>query len=147
MRVGVALVCLLAGCAGDLTLPGSTQPVMLRMLSGNGQKAHPGTQLEEPLVVQVLDAEGEPVLGARVEFGLLGDPPGAEVDPSIVTTDDDGRAEAFVTLGAVRGEHLVLARVADAASPELTTRFRVIAVGGGAGGGGGQGDDDHEEDD
>lgn len=152
MRVSIAAVCLLVGCSGgDLTLPGSADPVNLRIVSGDGQRADAGDLLEQPLVVQVLDSDGSPVPGSRVEFGFLGDVPGGAIDPALATTDDDGRAEAFVRLGLEDGEQLILARVAGTASPELSARFSVVAVGSGGGGGGkkdgkgkgkNQGDDD-----
>ena len=140
MRVCVAVVCLLVGCsAGDLTLPtGSADPAKLKALSGDGQKADAGTLLQEPLVVQVLDADSTPVIGATVEFGFLGDVPGAGVDPTLVTTSDDGRAEAFVRLGTEKGEQMIIARVTGTASPELSAHFRAIATGS---------DDDDDDDD
>jgi hypothetical protein len=158
MRVRAALVCLLLGCsAGDLTLPDTPDPVTLKILSGNRQQADAGTLLDRPVVVQVLDDAGKPVTDASVEFDFLGEVPGAAVDPGVVTTSDDGTAEAFVRLGATTGTQMVLARVAGAPSPELSARFTVIALGsrGGDGGddrgpGGGNGNGsggDHGEDD
>jgi hypothetical protein len=147
MRVGVAVVCLLLGCsAGDLTLPGSAEPVKLDILSGDGQRADPGTLLPRPLVVELLDADSNPVPGGRVEFGFLGDVPGAGVDPALATTGEDGRAEAFVRLGTESGEQLIVARVVGTVSPDLSARFRVIAKDGEDGGGGGD-DDDGDDDD
>jgi len=157
MRVSVAVLALLVGCSGgDLTLPDSAEPVTLKILAGDGQKADAGALLQQPLVVQVLGADSTPVLGARVEFGFLGDVPGAGVDPPLVTTGDDGRAEAFVRLGTVTGEQLIIARVAGTTSPDLSARFRAVAQAGdgdggedddggdndGPGGGDGGGDDD-----
>jgi hypothetical protein len=53
-----------------------------------------------------------------------------------VTTDSEGRAEAFVRLGSETGEHLIIARVAGTASPDLSARFSVVATSSGSGGGG-----------
>jgi hypothetical protein len=137
MRVDIAAVCLLVGCSGgDLVLPGSAEPVSLTIVSGDGQRADAGDLLEQPLVVQVLASDGSPVPGASIEFGFLGDVPGAAVDPALTTTDDEGRAEAFVRLGTESGEHLIIARVSGTASPDLSARFSVVALGGGGGGGG-----------
>ena len=97
MRVSTVAVCLLVGCSGgDLTLPDSAHPVTLRIVSGDGQRAVAGDLLAQPLVVQVLDSDANPVPDARVEFGFLGAVPGAAVDPGLVTTDAEGRAEAVV---------------------------------------------------
>jgi hypothetical protein len=145
MRI-VTLVCLLVACSGgDLTLPSSAESLTLKRLSGDGQRAPAGAPLQEPLVVQVLDADSTPVRGATVEFGFLGDPPGAVIDPPLVTTGDDGRAETFARLGTVHGEQLIIARVAGTASPDLSAHFVAIALR--SGGGGGGDDDDDEEDD
>jgi hypothetical protein len=160
MRVSVVFACLLAGCgAADLTLPDSSRPVTLSIVSGDGQRADAGTLLGLPLVVRVLDDASNPVPDASVEFGFLGEVPGAGVDPGVVTTGDDGTAEAFVRLGTTSGTQMVLAQVVGAASPELSARFRVIALnvpGGGGGDGRGPGngngngsgkDDEDDEDD
>jgi hypothetical protein len=140
MRVSTVAVCLLVGCSGgDLTLPDSAHPVTLRIVSGDGQRADAGDLLAQPLVVQVLDSDANPVPDARVEFGFLGDVPGAAVDPGLVTTDAEGRAEAVVRLGSETGEHLIIARVVGAASPDLSARFSVVAT---SSGGGGKKDDE-----
>ena len=134
MRVSTVAVCLLVGCSGgDLTLPDSADPVTLRIVSGDGQRADAGDLLAQPLVVQVLDSDANPVPDARVEFGFLGEVPGAAVDPALVTTDDEGRAEAFVRLGSETGEHLIIARVAGTASSDLSARFSVVALSSGGG--------------
>ncbi len=137
MRVSIAAVCLLVGCSGgDLTLPASASPAVLTIVSGDDQRADPGDLLEQPLVVQLLASDTTPVPGASVEFGFLGDVPGAAVNPALTTTDDEGYAEAFVRLGTESGEHLVIARVVGSASPDLSARFSVVALSGGGGGGG-----------
>jgi hypothetical protein len=155
MRVSVAFVCLLVGCAAaDLTLPDSAQPVILSIVSGDRQRADAGTLLEEPLVVRVLDHASDPVPGASVEFGFLGEVPGAGIDPGVVTTADDGTAETFVRLGTISGTQMILAQVVGADSPELSARFRVIALnvggsdggpGNGNGNGNGSGHDDEDD--
>ena len=139
MRIGVAFACLLVGCGGDLTLPDTPHPLSLSIVSGNGQRADAGALLDHPLVVQVFDDSSEPLPGAKVEFGFLGELPGAGVDPGVVTTGDDGTAEAIVRLGTISGPQMIVARVVGAATPELTARFELIAVGARGGGGNGRG--------
>jgi hypothetical protein len=153
MRVSIAAVCLLVGCSGDLTLPGSANPVTLTVVSGDGQQADAGDLLEQPLVVKVLASDGTPVPGASVEFGFLGEVPGGVVDPAVTTTDDEGQAKAFVRLGTESGEHQIIAQVAGTSSPDLRARFSVVALGGDGGGGGkkddkgrGHGNDDDDDD-
>ncbi|HEY7615006.1 MAG TPA: hypothetical protein VH764_18575 [Gemmatimonadales bacterium] len=141
MRISVAFACLLVGCgAGDLTLPESSQPVVLSIVSGDGQRADAGTLLDRPLIVRVLDDSSNPVEGASVEFSFLGEVPGAGIDPGVVATGEDGTAEAVVRLGTISGPQMIVARVVGAATPELTARFLVTAVDA-RGGGDGDGDD------
>ena len=153
MRVHIiAAACLLAGCSGgDLTLPDSADPSALRIVSGDDQRADAGEALSLPLVVQVLDADGGPIPETRVEFGFLGEVPGAAIDPAVVTTDTEGQAQAFVRLGTVSGEQLIIARVAGTAAPDLSARFSVVALAGGPDGGGKKDDkgkgNGHDEDD
>jgi hypothetical protein len=154
MRVTTAAVCLLVGCSGgDLTLPESAEPVSLTILSGDGQRAEAGDLLEQPLVVQLLASNLTPIPGASVEFGFLGEVPGAAIDPALATTDGEGRAEARVWLGTESGEHQIIAWVVGTDSPDLRARFSVIALSDNGGGGGkkddkgkGHGRDDDDDD-
>jgi hypothetical protein len=157
MRTPIAALCLLLGCSGgDLTLPGSdSEPDALRIVAGDDQRAPTGTLLEQPLVVEVLDAAAAPVAGSLVEFSFVGELPGAGLDPAAVTTGADGRAAAVVRLGVVSGEQLIVARVSGTTSPNLAARFTAVAVGGGGDGDGdgkgkgkkGDGDADDDEND
>jgi hypothetical protein len=146
--LGLGLGIALAGCGGDLTLPddGSPppddrSPAALLVFSGDGQEARVGRRLSRPLVVRVTDASARGVAGVPVAFGFREAVPDAEVDPTIETTDEDGKASAQVTLGSTAGSHTVEARVAQ---PSLLATFGVTAVprGGSGGGDGGGGDDD-----
>jgi hypothetical protein len=145
LPVAAAAACLVIGCSsGDLTLPGGSEPNSLLPLSGDDQRAKPGTVLDRPLVVQVLDQSSQPVAGATVEFSFIGAIPDAGLDPGSAATDENGRASVFVRLGSVTGEQLILARVAGSSSPDLSAQFSAVATGGkGNGEGGGQdGDED-----
>ena len=58
-----------AACGGDdLTLPGSGDPATLRIVAGDGQRGPLGEALTNPLVGQLVDAEGLPVEGRAVVF-------------------------------------------------------------------------------
>jgi hypothetical protein len=134
IRVAAAAACLVVGCSGgDLTLPGQSEPNSLVPLSGDDQRAKAGTVLDQPLVVQVLDEGFQPFPGATVEFSFVGEIPGAGLEPSIVSTDENGRASAVVRLGSVAGEQLIVARVTASSSPDLSARFRAVATGKGGG--------------
>jgi hypothetical protein len=135
LSVGAAGVLLtLIGCsAGDLTLPGPgqsgpEQPAELKVLSGDGQQAEAGTLLDDPLTVQVLDENSQPVAHIRVQFSFLGDLSGAAVDPASIETDEAGRAEAVVRLGELPGEQIIVAAVANTQLTDLRARFSATAV-------------------
>jgi hypothetical protein len=149
MRIRVAAACLLLGCSGDLTLPGSTsRPTSLEALSGDNQRARIGEVLDDPLVVQVRDAASQPLPGATVRFDFLADLPGADLQPTAAVTDADGRAEAKVRLALVEGEQVIVARV-DGADPALNAQFEATALplkGKGKGGDGNDDEDDEEDD-
>ena len=131
---GAALMALaLIGCSGgDLTLPGGPtpsapeQPAALEVLSGDGQRADAGTILEDPLTVQVLGDSSQPMSNVRVQFSFLGDLSGAALEPSSTLTDDEGRAEAIVRLGALPGEQVIVATVSEL--PDLRAQFSVTAL-------------------
>ena len=137
----------LAACGGDVSLPGGpsgpAEPDQLRIVNGDGQEAQTGELLPDPLVVQVLDSGRAPVAGTPVQFSLVGDPTGAVLQPVSAETDSTGQVSAFVRLGTESGEQEIVARVAGAASPDLSASFTVTALsdqgGGGKGKGGKQG--------
>ena len=137
----------LAACGGDVSLPGGpsgpAEPDQLRIVNGDGQEAQTGELLPDPLVVQVLDSGRAPVAGTPVQFSFVGDPTGAVLQPVSAETDSTGQVSAFVRLGTESGEQEIVARVAGAASPDLSASFTVTALsdqgGGGKGKGGKQG--------
>jgi hypothetical protein len=120
------------------------------VVSGDGQQGETGKRLDNPLIVQVSDAQGAPAAGAEVQFA--GSAGGPAVEPSSSTTDAAGRASTRVTLGDAEGAQTVKAQLIGAASG-LSVEFHVMAVapdpaGPGRGGGDGHGHDgDKGEDD
>ena len=93
----------LVSCGGDG--PTSTDPVdppraaRINVVSGDGQRALAGSSLREPVVVQVLDEEEQPLPGALVLFS----PSHGVTEPTAVGTGSDGRAATRWTLGSVTG--------------------------------------------
>ena len=81
----------------------------VRVVSGNGQQAPPGTQLPEPLVVQVLDADNNPIPNLAVAW-VIGEG-GGSVSPETSTTDGQGMASSQWTLGPGLGRNTVSAVV------------------------------------
>jgi mono/diheme cytochrome c family protein len=70
--------------------------------SGDKQAGPAGTELANPLVVQVNDDQGNGVTGALVEFH---GPPGVLFDPAAVLTDSSGQATTAVRLGTIGGRY------------------------------------------
>jgi hypothetical protein len=68
-----ALLALAACGGGDLTLPGSAaRPADLLPVSGDSQSARAGDQVPAPLVVRLIDDQGNPVPGGAVRW-VIGD--------------------------------------------------------------------------
>ena len=129
----------LAACgAGDLTLPGPGDPASLTIVGGDGQQAPPGELVPDPLVVELLDAVGQPVKDRVVAFRFLDDPAGAAVDPSQARTDSLGRVAAQARLGQQTGAQAIEAFVATPGE-DLRVRFGLRAKAPSSGGGGGGG--------
>jgi PKD repeat protein len=79
------------------------------IVSGNNQTAPAGTELGAPLVVEVLDANDNPIVGADVTW-VVGAGDGS-VDPQTNETDGNGRSSVRWTLGAEPGNNTVSAVV------------------------------------
>jgi hypothetical protein len=131
-----SLLAVLACGGGDLVLPGEAgPPADLLLVSGNSQSARIGDQVPIPLVVRLVDEQGNAVRDAAVSW-VIGEG-GGGVSPAIVQTDTAGLASARLTLGPTRGVNTVNAVVSGVDIVTFTAR----ATGGGGGGGRGDGDD------
>ena len=81
----------------------------IRIVSGAGQRALPGSSLGEPVVVRVLGTDDRPISGARVVFtpreghGIA--------NPDTVLSAADGTAETYWTLGPDSGTHTLAVTV------------------------------------
>ena len=80
---------------------------VLRYVSGDGQSGPAATALAAPLVVELVDAAGNPIAGETVEFTVV--PGGGSVASAQVATDAGGRASTTWTLGPPAGEQHVTA--------------------------------------
>lgn len=128
------------GCqGGNLTLPADGSPGRLRPISGFDQQGRVGTELPQPLVVQVIDAAGRPVPEVALRFQT--DVPAARFEPAEVATNDSGYAAAHVRLGTREGTQTFEALLADNTGTELRTTFTLLALPHPSD------DDDEEEDD
>ncbi len=94
-------------------------------VSGDGQSGVISTALPQPLVVALLDAAGQPVVGRTVVFKVRGND--GSLDPGrrqvAVTTDSAGRAAVRFTLGtwAGAGNQVVEAAAVGFSGPAIFT--------------------------
>ncbi|MFL5473469.1 MAG: hypothetical protein ACJ8A6_02430 [Gemmatimonadales bacterium] len=120
----ITAVTMLACRGGDLTLPSDGLPASLREVSGSGQRGTVGSQLPDPLVVQVQDGAGRPVNNVSLRFDTQ--VPAAKILQPEVTTDSIGKAAVLVRLGSTEGTQRFEAQLASGS--ELRTTFAVIAI-------------------
>ena len=81
----------------------------IEIVSGNNQRGDTGTQLTNPLVVEVLDDDDDPVSGVTVTFSVTAG--GGSLSDTSVDTNNRGRAQTTLTLGDSPGRNTVRASV------------------------------------
>ncbi|HEC78207.1 MAG TPA: hypothetical protein ENI34_03580 [candidate division WOR-3 bacterium] len=86
-------------------------------ISGDEQVGSVESVLKNPIMVRVVDADGKPQAGVRVEFKILDEPKAniisnrfARLSKREVLTDKDGYAMTELTFGKTRGTYYVIAR-------------------------------------
>jgi hypothetical protein len=88
-------------------VPGSADELV--RVSGNNQSARPGQELDEPLVVRLVDGQGNGISDRAVSWVVgVG---GGSVSSTTSTTDGDGEAQARWTLGPSTGTNTLNAVV------------------------------------
>ena len=87
-------------------------------VSGDGQSALGGTELADPLVVQVLDAQQNPIPGRAVTWIVTGG--GGSVPSENTTTDAQGFANTRWTLGPSAGANSLNAVVSGVGTATFT---------------------------
>jgi len=105
-------------------------------VSGDGQSAQVGTQLENRLVVRLLDQAGNGVPNRAVSWVIATG--GGSVEPETSTTDGNGEAFTRWTLGTESGGNSLNAVVSGVGFVGFTATA-TQSGGGGGGGGGGEG--------
>jgi hypothetical protein len=100
-------------------------------VSGNNQSGEPGDELDEPLVVRLVDGQGNGIPDRAVTW-LVG-AGGGQVEPATSTTDGNGEARARWRLGPRTGTNTLNAVVSGTG----IVGFTATATSGGGGGGGG----------
>ena len=91
------------------TVQVSDPPNKVIGISGDNQNSVPGSRLEKPFVVEVRDVYAEPIAGITVNFTVIGG--GGSLSAATATTDANGQAQTYLTLGSAYGVNSVKASV------------------------------------
>ena len=126
----VLALALSIGCGRRNTESSRPQPkafgAALVEVSGGKQIAIVGAPLDQPLVVQVTDAQGAPVAGAAVSLQVNGN---AILTPATGLTGQDGQLNVGVALGGVAGRYQVVTTTRDKSGKVIELRSDEIALG------------------
>jgi hypothetical protein len=127
--LALPLLGLLACNGGDLVLPGDGEAASIQILQGNGQSGRVGELLALPILVQVTDATGRPVVGVPVVLELADPGPQTDVEPDTANTGPEGVASFQVRLGTRVGPLNGAARlVVSDGAPSLDASFSLTAL-------------------
>src|SRR6478752_476987 len=128
--LGSLLLLAAFACGGsDLVLPGPSTPsnggtpAAISIFAGDHQSAAPGATLPAPIVVKVVDSQGNPVTGQAVVFTPM--TAGAQVSPQTASTNGEGLAAATWVLGTASVTQEVVAQVVG--GNQLQVRFSATA--------------------
>lgn len=105
----------------------------LEVVSGSGQSAGAGQALTNPLVVRVLDQNGDQLQGTTVNFSVS--PSDGTLSAASAVTGANGRASVNLTLGTTVGTYTVTATVgsltqmftATATAPPAATTLQIVS--------------------
>ncbi|MEP6731035.1 MAG: carboxypeptidase regulatory-like domain-containing protein [bacterium] len=101
--------------------------------TGSGQHASVGAALSHPLVVNVTDRYGNPVLGASIQWSVKANSvASAALGSATSVTDVNGNASTLVTLGNTAGPLVVTAKVGPLTFDFSATADPVANVGSGS---------------
>jgi cytochrome c553 len=123
------LLALVAGCSRQ---PASNLPqakafgTALVQVSGDKQAGTTGTALDQSVVVQVNDAQGNAVTGALVTLRGAG---GVVITPAAGLTDASGQFTATVKLGEAFGRYELTASTPDKSGKPVDLKLTAIALG------------------
>src|SRR5207248_7681681 len=120
----------LSGSPVTFTAAGTAGPsATMARSSGDNLTGQVATRLQTPHVVLVSDANGNPVAGVTVAWAAGSG--GGSVDPATSTTDGNGHAQTFRTLGILIGTQTTTA-TATIAGKDTTVTFSINATAAGA---------------
>lgn len=134
MKTRVALLGLLGvsmvfyGCASKTVsaAPQAAYGSALVEVSGGKQAAPVGGRLEQPVVVQVNDDQGNGVSGAWVTFRAA---EGVEFDPESGPTDSSGQFSTNVSVGGMAGRYQLTATTVSKTQKAVTLKIEEISLG------------------
>lgn len=125
----LACVLVLAACnqkRAKITAPAPTAyGAAMADVSGENQVAAAGATLNDPIVVQVNDAQGNAVSGALVRLQAAD---GVHIDPTSGLTDSSGQFTANVTLGGSSGRYQITATTQDKSGKPYQVLLQEIAL-------------------
>lgn len=124
----LAFALLLLGCSkhsGPKPLAATTQGTQMVEVSGGKQIALLGSELQQPVVVQVSGADGNPVTGALVSF--KGE--GLEFSPAQALSDSSGQVSTVVQVGFTSGDYQITAETAKQGGGSASINLRETALG------------------
>ena len=104
----------------------ATAPAAIVEVSGGKQVSTIGTPLDQPLVIQVNDAQGAAVAGASVRFHS---DPGVIFQPASGMTGSDGQFTFAVALGGMAGHYQIVAATTGAGGKIIELRLDELALG------------------
>ncbi len=125
----IALVALASACSrkpAQPTAPATAYGSAIVESSGGKQVAAIGSLLDQPVVVQVNDAQGNGVTGAPV---IMRGPAGVRFDPASGVTDSSGQFTTNVSLGGIAGRYQITAVSRDASGKPIELKLDEIALG------------------
>jgi hypothetical protein len=124
--VACALLLALNACGGGGSGPSDQVPTQLQKLSGDEQIGIAGQTLAAPLVIEVDDANGNPVRGVVVTFAVSQG--GGSIGTATATTATDGTASTTFTTGPIAGAPQQVA--ASVATASITALFTATTTAG-----------------
>jgi alpha-tubulin suppressor-like RCC1 family protein len=125
--ITIALACCTVLSCSSSNSSGPRTAAHFSVVSGGGQSAVVGTQLPNPLVVKVTDAQGNPVQSQTVNFVVTSG--GGSVFGGAETTNGDGIARELWTLGTSTSDsQRVQARAVDPTTGQPLTFGIFIAT-------------------
>jgi mono/diheme cytochrome c family protein len=128
LKVAAITLLFTAGCnrAPKTAEPPKAFGAALVEVSGGKQAVAIGTVLDQPVVVQVNDAQGAPVANALVSIRVPG---GGAATPASGLTGADGQFTSAVALGGSSGRYQIVASTRDKNGKSIDLRLDEVALG------------------